>query len=52
MTAGEVVCDHKPDMASVSITVDEFDVFVDVNCAKCGKSGCFGKFERTDPVDW
>ena len=35
-------CLHEPDWSSLSITFDNEEVYVDVNCKHCGLSGCVG----------
>ena len=48
--------EHHADMDSVGATHEKGSatpaVYLDVNCADCGRSGCYGRFTPADPVDW
>lgn len=44
-------CEHEPDWQTASIEYDGDDIYVDVNCVHCGRSGCAGT-SSTFEVDW
>jgi len=45
--------DHDPDWNTVTTEWDGDTLYVDVNCAKCGRSGCVGSVEQLkDNICW
>lgn len=46
-------CDHEPDWATVGVTRQSGEIYIDVDCKKCGMSGCIGTSETlTDDINW
>jgi len=44
---------HEPDWSSVSIEPDGDEMYIDVNCLHCGRSGCVGtKKTLAAGIDW
>lgn len=44
---------HVPDWKTVFLTHDGDDLYVDVNCTDCGRSGCIGTQKTlVDLIDW
>ena len=39
------MCEHEPDWNTVNIQHDGGEDYVDVNCKKCGESGCVGSLK-------
>ena len=49
----EANCDHVPDLTTVHIEPDGNDYYLDVDCAKCGETGCFGRAnDLILNIDW
>lgn len=42
---------HVPDPATVTVQHDGEDVYIDVNCSLCGRSGCAAKLDPNE-VAW
>lgn len=42
---------HKPNIHTLTLTVDGGQAYVDVTCSICGRSGCVCKFDP-DEVTW
>jgi hypothetical protein len=44
---------HEPDLASVQVTHDGGEAYIDVSCKHCGRSGCIGLASAlVESVDW
>jgi hypothetical protein len=43
--------EHEADISTFHLEGDGDGVYLDVNCAHCGQSGCVGKFDAKE-VDW
>jgi len=44
---------HIPDWNSVQVNHDGDEIYIDVNCSKCGISGCIGTREKLiDGIQW
>ena len=43
---------HNPDWNSVIVTYED-DVYIDINCLHCGRSGCLGTSKTlVDSITW
>ena len=44
---------HLPDLKTAAVAlVGGVHIYLDVNCALCGRSGCAGKFDADSDVQW
>ena len=44
---------HVPDWGSLSILPDGDEVYLDINCKDCGRSGCIGEITRlAKEIQW
>lgn len=49
----DTTCEHEPDWKSVCIAQDGDGIYIDVNCKKCGDSGCVGNAATlTAGIQW
>ncbi len=47
------MCTHEPDWNTVNIQHDGGEDYVDVNCKKCGESGCVGSLSTLEKnIQW
>ena len=48
-----MMCEHEPDWNTVNIQHDGGEDYVDVNCKKCGESGCVGSLKTLEKnIQW
>jgi len=45
---------HTPDLTTITVSQDGESIYIDVNCADCGRSGCISMFdkEHLPEIDW